>query len=305
VEEVTLGTLRAGVIGLSFGKHHTRILSEMDEIDLVGVSDLNSGKSVIADKYGISFFNKYKDLLKMDLDIALAVVPTKQHCEVAMTIMESGVHCFVEKPIAYSIDEAKSMIECSDTNNVKFAVGHIETFNPAVSRLKEVLLDGVLGDIKYISSRRVGPFVERVLDIGIMIDSATHDVGVIRYLLDKDPIDIYSKYWSIKNDKGDYAIMVLDFGDMSAGIEVNWFTPYPVRTLDITGTKGVAHLDFMTQEVELYTKDYEMKLHIEKQEPLKVELDHFVNCIIRNELPLVSGYEGLKILEIVKKAGAR
>lgn len=301
----TLRKLKAGIIGLSFGQHHTRILSEMDNVDLVVVSDLDPAKCSIAQKYGVGFTTDYHELMSDDLDFILAVVPTTNHCKVAMDIMNNGTHCFVEKPIAYSINEAQKMIECSKLNGTKLAVGHIETFNPTVSKLKEIINNETLGDIKYMSSRRVGPFVTRVVDIGIMIDSATHDIGVARYLIEKDPIDIYSKYWGIKNIKGDYAIIVLDFGDMSASIEVNWFTPFIVRTLDVTGTKGVAHLDFTAQELTLYTEDYEMKVNIKKEEPLKIELDHFVDCIRNDKTPIVSGEEGLAILKIVKEAGGK
>ena len=298
-------TLKAGIIGLRFGRHHTRILSEIPDVDVIGVSDVDPKKIEVAHKYGMQFFGNYMDLLDCNLDFVLVIIPTKQHCTVSMDVIHSGAHCFVEKPIAYSLDEATKMIKAADINGVKLAIGHIETFNPAVTKLKEVLNKGVLGDIKYMSSRRVGPFVDRVLDVGIMIDSATHDVGVIRYLLEKDPIDIYSKCWSIKNEKGDYAIMVLDYGNMSAGIEVNWFTPHSVRTLDITGTKGIAHLDFMTQEVDLFTEDYEMKLNIKQEEPLKLELNNFIHCIQNNINPLVTGTDGFEILKIVKQAGAR
>ena len=297
--------LRAGVIGLSFGRHHARIYSEMPNVELVAVSDIDISKQSIAEQYNTSFQSDYRELLNLNLDLVNVVVPTRKHHEVAKRFIHAGVNCFIEKPIAYTLEQANELITLAHDNNIKLAIGHIETFNPAVVKLKNVINEGILGDIKYISSRRVGPFVDRVLDIGIMMDSATHDVGVIRYLLEKDPEDIYSKYWNIKNPKGDYAVILLDFGDMSSCIEVNWFTPYSVRTLDITGTKGCSHLDFEKQSVNITTDNYKMELNIIKQEPLLIELTHFVDCIVNNKIPIISGNEGYKILQIVLKAGAK
>jgi len=299
--------LKVGVIGLGFGKHHARIYNSFPNTDLIAISDLDPSKIKYIDQSlkEIPFYTDYLDLLKIDLDIINVVVPTRQHYSIAKHFLKQGINCFIEKPIAYTLKEAEELVQLAHNNSVKLAIGHIETFNPAIVKLKQILSENILGEIKHISTRRVGPFVERVLDIGIMMDSATHDVGIMYYLLNKIPKTVFSKFWCIKNPKGDYAVLVFDFGDKSGCIEVNWFTPTYIRTLEITGTNGYAHLDYADQSLSIYTEDYNLIPSIVKQEPLTIELKHFVDCIVNNEMPLISGEVGYQILKIVLEAGAQ
>ena len=143
----------------------------------------------------------------------------------------------MEKPIASTTEQAEAMIEAAERHKVKFAVGHIERFNPAVIKLKQIIDEGALGQLLILSTKRVGPSVQRIRDVGVIIDSATHDIGVVNYLIGKKPVYIYSKVGSLKHPKEDHAIIVLDFGSTAACIEVNWFTPHKVRTLVVTGSE--------------------------------------------------------------------
>lgn len=159
-----------------------------------------------------------------------------------------------------------------------------------------------MGDILIISTRRVGPYSPRINDIGIIVDLATHDIDVARYLTGREPQKIYSKYGSIKHFKEDHAILLLDFGGSAACIEVNWFTPHKVRTAVITGTKGIAYLDYIDQNLTVYNSEWKMEPKIEKEEPLRRELEHFIGCITNGKEPLVTGEEGLKTLEVALKS---
>ena len=296
--------IRVGVVGVGeMGEHHVRVYNEIEDTDLVGIGDVNDRRvKDIADQYRTKAFTDYKDLLREDLNAVSIAVPTILHKKVAIDFIREGVNCLIEKPIASSIEDAREIIKEAEKNNAKLAIGHIERFNPAVMKLKEIIEKGILGKMLLISTRRVGPFVPRITDVGIIVDSATHDIDVIRYLVGKEPVNIFVKSGGIKNKKGDHAIVVLDFGDVSASIEVNWFTPHKVRSLVATGTEGIAYLDYLKQEVVIYNSEWKMIPKIERKEPLKVELEHFLECLKNNKKPLVNGYEGLKVLEIAIKA---
>jgi UDP-N-acetylglucosamine 3-dehydrogenase len=134
------------------------------------------------------------------------------------------------------------------------------------------------------------------------VDLATHDIDVSRYLTGKEPISIYSKYGTIKHSMEDHAILLLDFGESVASIEVNWFTPHKVRTAVITGTGGIAYMDYIEQSLTVYNSEWKMEPKVEKEEPLKKELAHFVDCVAHNKEPLVNGEEGLKTLEVALRS---
>ena len=296
--------IRVGVVGVGeMGQNHVRVYDEMENADLVGIADVNERRvNEIANQHKTKAFTDYKDVLNEDLDAVSIVVPTILHKKVVLDFIRERVDCLIEKPIATNMEDAKEIIKEAEKNNVKLAIGHIERFNPAVTKLKEIIENGILGKMLLISSRRVGPFVPRITDVGIIVDLATHDIDVVRYLIGEEPVNIFAKSGGIKNKKGDHAIVILDFGDVSASIEVNWFTPHKVRSLVATGTEGIAYMDYLKQEIEVYNSEWEMIPKIERKEPLKVELEHFLECVKNNKEPLVNGYEGLKVLEIAIKA---
>ena len=295
---------RLGVVGVgAMGQNHVRVYNEIEDAELVGIADVRERRlKEIANQNKTKAFTDYKELLNEDLDAVSIVVPTSLHKKVALDFIREGVNCLVEKPIASNVEDAKEIIKEAEMNNVKLAIGHIERFNPAVTKLKEIIENRVLGKVLLISTRRVSPFVSRITDVGIIVDSATHDIDVVRYLVGKEPINVFAKSGRVENKKGDHAIVLLDFGDVSASIEVNWFTPHVVRSLVATGTEGIAYLDYLKQEVEVYNSEWKMTPKIERKEPLKIELEHFLESVKENKDPLVNGYEGLKVLVIAIRA---
>jgi UDP-N-acetylglucosamine 3-dehydrogenase len=294
--------LKVGVVGLgAMGHNHARIYSQL-KCDLVGVADINPARAMeIGKKYNIPYYDDYHQLLSKVEAVSIAV-PTTMHHIVTMDFLNAGVHCLVEKPIAFCLEEASEMIEMAKKNHVNLAVGHIERFNPAVVRLKHIIEEGVLGKIFIISTRRVGPLVPRIRDVGVVIDSATHDIGVIRYLLGKEPVSIFSRVGKLNNQKEDYAIILLNFVDITACIEVNWFTPHKVRTLVATGSKGIAYLDYIEQTLTIHNSNEVKVEDIYKAEPLKLEIDDFMRSVTEENIPAVDGEEGLRILAIALEA---
>lgn len=294
--------MRVGVIGAGvMGKFHVRVYHELG-VELVGVADINRNSAEeIANRYRTRAFTDYEELLGQGLDVVSIAVPTRLHSEVAVRAASHGVNMLVEKPIADSIDNAKKMIDVARKANLKLMTGHIERFNPAVQKLKEIIEEGVLGDLIVLSSRRVGPFAQRITDVGITMDMATHDIDIARYLTGSEPVEILAKSSKVKHQKGDCALMLIDFGYVTASIEVNWFTPHKVRTLVVTGTKGIAYADYIEQSVIIYNSSWKMEPKIEKDEPLRLELKHFLECVEQGKEPMITGEDGLKTLEIALK----
>ena len=295
--------MRVGVIGVGeMGQHHLRLFSQMD-VDLVGAADINEKRvKELACRYGAAAFTDYRELLAQGLDAVTIAVPTRLHREVALEAIKHGSNVLVEKPIADSLEAAEDIVNTARQAGLKLMVGHTERFNPVVRKLKETVAQGALGQLLLISTRRVGPFVPRVMDIGIIVDIATHDIDVTRYIIGKEPVEVFTRASKIRSKRGDSAIVVLDFGETSASIEVNWFTPHKVRTLVATGTKGIAYLDYMKQTLEVYSSTGKTTPRFEKAEPLRLELKHFLECISLDREPLTNGYEGLKVLKVALEA---
>ena len=295
--------MRVGVIGTgNFGKQHVRVYSELGA-ELVGVADTDLEKAQkIAAQYTTKVYTDYKELLTQDLNAVSIAVPTIEHRAVALAAIKKGVNLLIEKPIADSIESAKEIITAAEARRVKLMVGHLERFNPAVRKLKQIIDDGILGKLVFISARRVGPFVPRISDVGIIVDVATHDIDIIRYFIGSECTSVFARSTRYKNVKGDAAIILLGFGDVSASIEVNWYTPHRIRSLTVTGTEGIAYLDYLKQELEIYKAELNMTPKIDKDEPLKMELEHFLDCIVTDREPLTNGFEALKALEIAIKA---
>ncbi len=294
--------IRVGVVGLgAMGQHHARLYSQL-ECQLVGVADADPARAqAIGEKYDTPYYSDYHDLLDKVEAVSIAV-PTSLHAAVATEFLSRGIHCLVEKPIASTQEEAERMIAAAHRQQATLAIGHIEQFNPAVIKLKKILDEGLLGKPLIISTRRVGPSVPRIRDVGVVIDSAVHDIGVVRYLIGKEPLSVFSRVGSVKHLKDDHAIIVLDFGGTTASIEVNWFTPLKVRTLVVTGSEGIAYLDYIEQKLTIYDAHGGLMPYIAKEEPLKLELEDFLGSLEGGGKPVVDGRDGLAILKISLEA---
>jgi len=294
-------TMQVGVIGVgTMGQNHVRVYSEMNGVELVGVSDINEGRvKKIAKSYHTTPYTDHIELLKQDLDAVSIVVPTTLHKNIAMDVIEYGANLFVEKPIADTPENADAIIEAANNAGLKLMVGHIERFNPAVIKLKEIIEKGLLGKIVSISARRVGPFNPRIRDVGIIIDLGVHDIDVMSYLYNKKISKVYAVAGNGRGIYEDRASILLHFDEECAGmIETNWLTPHKVRKLNVVGMEGVAYLDYLEQSLEMYSEKYTRKVKIEKKEPLKNELEHFIEVVSNGNQPSVKGDDGKRALQI-------
>ncbi len=297
--------IRAGVIGVgAMGQHHVRIYSEMENVELVGISDVSESRvNELAQQYKTRGFTDYNELLEQNLDAISLVVPTTLHMLIGLDVIKSGANLLVEKPIADTLENAEKLTDAADDAGVKLMVGHIERFNPAVTKLKQIIDSGLLGKIVSISARRVGPYNPRIRDVGVILDIGVHDIDVISYLYDKKVNEVYSIAGADIHSFEDHAAIILRYDDVFSGIvETNWLTPHKVRKLTVIGVDGVAYLDYIDQTVELHDGEWIRKAKVEMDEPLKKELMHFIDAISNGKEPSPSGEDGIHALKVAMAA---
>ncbi|WP_292465955.1 UDP-N-acetylglucosamine 3-dehydrogenase [Methanolobus sp.] len=293
--------IRAGVIGAgAMGKNHIRIYSEMPGVELVGISDIDQNLvGGLAKEYSTEAFTDYKQLLAKGLDAVSIVVPTRMHRQVAIDAIEAGAHVLVEKPIADSVENAEAIVSAAKEHKRFVMVGHIERFNPAVIRLKEIVDSGLLGKIVSISTTRVGPYNPRIRDVGVILDIGVHDIDVISYLYNRHANQVYAVAGADIHSMEDHATIHMRFDNEFSGlVEVNWLTPHKVRKLTAVGVKGVAYLDYVDQTVELHDSGWVRRAKIEQREPLRNELEHFMDCIKNQTQPYPAGEDGMHALQV-------
>ena len=297
--------MKVAVIGGgAMGQHHIRIYREMKDVELVGICDTDRDRAIsLAKTNNTTPYFDHNELLKQDLDAVSVVVPTTFHSRVALDVINSGTHLLVEKPIADTLKNADTMINAAHDAKVKLMVGHIERFNPAVSKLKEIVDSGMLGKIVSISSRRVGPFNPRIRDVGIIMDLGVHDIDVISYLYGRKINEVYTIAGKDIHSFEDHASILLRCDtNLSGMVETNWLTPHKIRNLTAIGLKGVAYLDYIKQTVELHDEAWVRTAKVEPKEPLKNELEHFIKSVRDNTAVISNGETSRHALEVAMAA---
>lgn len=301
------------VIGVGFwGRNHARVYMEIPEAELIAVCDINSKRAEeTAEKYGVEAYTDSRKLLRRDdVDAVSICTWTTTHAKETIRALKAGKHVLVEKPIANTAKEAKQIVEMAEKENLILMTGFIERFNPGVERIIKTIDEGAVGDVVSTTSRRVSEWPERIGDVGVVKDSAIHDIDMMRYIFGEDPKTVFARAGKLKHKRfEDYAQIMLTFSHgKTAFIEANWLTPYKVRKLIITGSKGILTLDYLSQEIVIETEEKTFIPRYRWEEPLKRELKHFVECIRNNRQPLASGLDGLKALiicEAVLKSAAK
>jgi len=297
--------IRVGVIGTgAMGQNHVRIYSEIEGVELAGISDVDQKRvEAMAAQFKTKAFTDYKKMFAEGLDAVSVVVPTKLHTQVVLDALDTGMHVLVEKPIADTTENAELMIEAAKKAGKILMVGHIERFNPAVIKLKEIIDSGTLGKIVSISTKRVGPYNPRIRDVGVILDIGVHDIDVISYLYGKRINSVYAIAGADIHSFEDHASIILRMDHNFAGVvETNWLTPHKVRQLTAIGLKGVAYLDYINQTVQLHDNEWIRKSKVEPSEPLKNELTYFIDCVAKGKDPKPCGEDGKHALEVAMAA---
>jgi len=297
--------LKVGVIGVgAMGRQHARVYSELLDVELVGVADIDRESArKVARSYKTKDFSDYQNLLKGNLDAVSVCVPTSLHKKVSLDVINAGVNLLVEKPIAATLEEAWEIINVAERKKLVLQVGHIERFNPVVSVIKEVMEGEKIISIDMI---RVGPHPPRVKDVGVVVDIGTHDIDLIRYLSESDFKEIYAIIASSKNEFEDAAVLSFKMkNETIASIVTNRLTPFKIREIKVATENKLIYGNLLTRQVVeygQYTADYAAyqvkNLLVPFVEPLKAELESFVDVVKNNKTPKVTGEDGLRALEV-------
>lgn len=326
--------LRAAVIGLgSMGTNHARVYGELPGVELVAVADLDPARvGAVTHGRAIRGYGDYRRLLDEERpDLVSIAVPTGSHLEVAADVIERRVPLLVEKPLAGTTAEAERIRDLAAAAGVPLTAGHIERFNPAVRELKRRLRAGELGRVFQVHARRVGPFPERVRDVGVVLDLAPHDIDVMRYLLESGVTRVHAETEQrINTDREDMLIGMLRFANGAVGVlDVNWLTPAKIRELSVLGERGMFVVDYLARELTFYENEAAgtveaagwaarhlkgvsegpvHRLHVDKQEPLRVELEAFARAVREGTPPEVTPEDAIAAIAVsealVRSAGS-
>ncbi len=299
--------LGVAVVGTGFwGKNHARVYRELEETDLLAVCDIDAGRArAVADQFGAKSYTSVRRMLKNEEIKAVSVCTwSTSLARVATEAANAGKHVLVEKPMAASVRQAEKLLEAVKKNHVHLTVGFLMRFIPGLQQMKKAVEENRIGELVSATAKRVSQWPERIGDVGVVKDTAIHDIDVMLYLFDKDPIAVYAKTGSMRNKKfEDYAQIMLTFEDQrTAFIESNWLTPYKTRILIATGSEAIISLDYITQELRIEDAKQTVQPRYPTTEPLKLELRHFANCVLGKEKPLITGLDGLRALRIAESA---
>ena len=242
-------------------------------------------------------------MLLKGLDAVSVVVPTKLHKQVCLDVLEAGVNVLVEKPIADTPENADIMIQAAKDAGKALMIGHIERFNPAVIKLKEMIDEGLLGKIVSISTIRVGSYNPRIRDVGVILDIGVHDIDIISYLYGLEVNKVHAIAGADIHPFEDHASIHLRFKhDLTGLVSTNWLTPHKIRNLTAVGLDGVAYLDYINQTLELHDENWIREAKVDKAEPLRNELEHFIKCVNTGEKINCNGENGKHALEVCMAA---
>ena len=291
--------LRAGLVGLGMmGRHHARILSSLDGVELVAVSDPMGDQHGVAT--GRQVFSSVTDLIKEEIDYAMVAAPTAFHEELALELAAAGVHALIEKPLAVDTPAAQKIYEAFRDKGLVGAVGHIERYNPALQQLRARLDARELGAVYQITTRRQGPFPARIADVGVVKDLATHDIDSTAWVA-RSAFTSVSAQTTHKSGRP-HEDMVAVVGQLANGIItnhlVNWLTPFKERLTIVTGERGALVADTLTADLTFYanasvdtqwdsvaafrgvSEGDVIRYAFAKPEPLRVEHEAFRDAVL-------------------------
>lgn len=311
--------LRAGLIGVGMmGRHHARVLRELDGVDLVAIADPGGDPHGVAGSLPI--LSDIDALIDVGVDIAVVAVPTRFHEDAALKLAAAGVHTLVEKPIADTVEAGQRMVHAFEEAGLVGAVGHIERFNPALQEMRRRIAAGELGEVYQVITRRQGPFPARIADVGVGKDLASHDIDLTAWVVQSDYESVYGQ---IAHKSGrEYEDMIIASGRLANGVIVdhivNWLSPMKERVTIATGEAGSLIADTGTGDLTFYANgtfplEWEsvtafrgvsegdvIRYAFPKREPLKVEHEAFRDAVLGQQTDVVTMQQGLRTLRVVE-----
>lgn len=291
--------VKVGVVGVgAIGRNHARVYSELEEADLVAVYDTDAElASNLAEEFGTQPAASLEELIGK-VDAASVSTPTVTHLDVAGKLLEAGKDVLVEKPISDSLEKAKTLVDLAHEKGRILQVGHIERFNPVMDQLENCMSQPV-----FIESHRLSPFPKRSLDIGVVLDLMIHDLEIILHLVHSPVSHVDAVGVSVLTAREDIANARIRFENgCVANVTASRISPERLRKIRVFQSDSYLSLDYQEQSGWIYRKDgmeiVRDEVKVEKDEPLKLELAAFVDCVNKGEQPKVSGHHGTAALDI-------
>lgn len=297
--------MKIGVIGVgSLGQHHARVYSQIPEVELFGVCDVDKKRAEkISKNFNAQPFSDYKELIGK-VDAVSIVVPTPLHYSVAKDFLNAGIHCLVEKPITNDVSQAEELLKIANEKNIVLQIGHIERFNTAVIEAQKHIKSP-----KFIEAQRLGPYDPRVAHIGVVMDLMIHDIDIILTLVDSRIIQMDVIGAKVLSKNEDIANVRLKFENgCVANISASRVSLDKFRKIRIFQDDTYISLDYAGQSLKIYKKKSDIvtsmsdidviKPKLKMEEPLKRELEHFINCVKKGIPPIVTGEHGRDALEV-------
>lgn len=316
-----MANLKAGLIGLGMmGRHHARILASLDGVDLVAVADpAGDPHHVAGDRTVLS---GVQDIIDAGVDYCMVAVPTAYHLEVGLALAEAGIHALIEKPLAKDVVSARQLTEAFASAGLVGGVGHIERFNPALQEARKRIEAGDLGEVFQIATRRQGPFPNRISDVGVIFDLASHDVDLTAWVVGQRFTTVSA--FTARRSGRPFEDLVAMSGELDGGTVtdhlVNWLSPLKERVTTITGERGAFVANTLTAELTFYanglnlntwdnlaqfrgvTEGDVIRYGINKPEPLRTEHEHFRDAVAGKDSDIVTMQQGLDTVIVCEAA---
>ena len=313
--------LRAGIVGLGvMGRHHLRILSNLEGVELVGVFDpalVGSGELS-----GVPVHSSLHSLVQSGLDYCVLSAPTAFHLELGLQIAEYGVHTLIEKPVAVSADEARQLVDAFSSRYLIGGVGHVERFNPAIQGMRQKISEGLLGEVFQVATRRQGPFPARISDVGVIKDLATHDIDLTMWIMQRryESVSAHTAFRSGRRHED----MLVAIGQLEGGVIVshlvNWLSPFKERSTTVIGEHGALVADTLTADLTFFENGTQasswdgvssfrgvsegnvLRFALVKTEPLLAEHQAFRDAVrSRDTSNIVTLLQGMHTVEVADR----
>ncbi len=271
--------IKMGVVGIGhLGKEHARIYSELQNVELTGLCDIDAEKAEKAKELGLPFHTDYRKLISTVEAVSIAV-PTSLHHAVGRDFLSAGIHVLIEKPITETLEQADQLIDLAVKNRCVFRVGHVERFNAGFKAIAKMIRN-----IRFIEIHRLGPFKPRIKDCGVVLDMMIHDIDIVLGLVDSEIQSLDAVGINVLTPFEDIANVRIRFKNgCIADLTASRLTPEQQRKIRIFQDNAYISLDYGAQAAQIFKKDGNAIVHeeieIQKEEPLRNELVDFVEAV--------------------------